>query len=466
VINHIPALLWYFFATILLMLSGCASKAIMVVPTIEQPAEWSIPVLPAPSGKSSPWWDQFSDANLSRIMRQAFESNADLLASAHRVKRSQLQSRLVDANGRIGLGGSASVTRNQEIGSGSAANSNVASALLSYEVDLWGKLAQQRDISQWQSQASKSDCESLALSLSGTLTNLYWQIALLNQLITMGESDIDYATKTLEIVERRFDAGAVSGIARSQAATNLSSQKAAQARLVQNLVELRHAMAALLSKPPDYRIEELPQLPETRLPMVRANLPAEVLKARPDLRAAELRLRAAFLQVDVVRTSFFPSLSLTGGLGTASTDLQNFVKNPVGFLGGILLLPFIHADTVELNIQVTRFEYEEATAVFRQRLYTALTEVEDALSAKQQLQIAYDQERIAKEQAALVEGRLETQYRTGFVGLQSWLDASRSMRGAERALSHTRLNQLMNESRLYLALGAETGMPASACEAR
>jgi outer membrane protein TolC len=202
------------------------------------------------------------------------------------------------------------------------------------------------------------------------------------------------------------------------------------------------------------------------LPPVQANLPAEVLKARPDLRAAELRLRAAFLQMDVVSTSFYPSLSLTGGLGTASTDLLNFVKNPVGFLGGILSLPFVHADTLKLNIQVSRSEYDEAAAFFRQRLYTALTEVEDALSAKQLLQMAYDQELNAKEQAALVEGRIETQYRTGFVGLQSWIDASRSMRSAERALLYTRFNQLTNESRLHLALGAENGTPVGSCEAR
>jgi NodT family efflux transporter outer membrane factor (OMF) lipoprotein len=438
----------------------------MVVPSIEQPAEWTTPVLRAAIGKSPPWWEEFGDANLGRLMRQAFESNADLLAAAYRVKHSQLLSRLIDSNSGLGLGGSASVDRSRAIGNGSAANSNSATVLLSYEVDLWGKLAQQRDISQWQSQASRNDCESIALSLSGTVTNLYWQIAMLNQLISMGELDVQYAAKAMEIVERRFDAGVVSGIAKSQAAINLSSQKAAQARLVQNLVELRHAMAELLSKPPSYRIEELARLPATRLPPVQANLPAEVLKARPDLRAAELRLRAAFLQMDVVSTSFYPSLSLTGGLGTASTDLLNFVKNPVGFLGGILSLPFVHADTVKLNIQVSRSEYDEAAAFFRQRLYTALTEVEDALSAKQLLQMAYDQELNAKEQAALVEGRIETQYRTGFVGLQSWIDASRSMRSAERALLYTRFNQLTNESRLYLALGAENGTPVGSCEAR
>jgi outer membrane protein TolC len=119
-----------------------------------------------------------------------------------------------------------------------------------------------------------------------------------------------------------------------------------------------------------------------------------------------------------------------------------------------------------LNIQVSQSEFDEAVALFKQRLYTALAEVEDALSAKQQLQMAYEQERIAKDQAALVEARIETQYRTGFVALQPWLDARQSLRNAQRALVYTRFNQLVNESKLYMALGAGSGSLAGTCKAR
>lgn len=435
----------------------------MVPTSIEQPTAWSSPVLPASSGTNSLWWERLGGFKLSLLMRQAFESNADLLAAAYRVKRSQLQSQLVISNSDVGLGATASVNRSQDIGGGNGVNSTAANVQLSYEIDLWGKLAKQRDISQWQSQATRSDCESLSLSLSGTVANLYWQIAQLNQLITLGEIDIEYARKTMEMVGHRFDAGAVSGIAKSQAAVNLANQQAAQTRLMQSRVEVRHAMAALLSKQPSYRVDELLQLPTAALPPVQADLPAEVLKNRPDLHAAEMRLRASFSQIDVERMRFYPSLSLTGGVGTASADLLSFGKNPVTFLGGFLALPFIQAGALNLNIQVSQSEFDEALAVFKQRLYTALAEVEGALSAKQQLQIAYDQELIAKEQAALVEGRIETQYRTGFVGLQSWLEARQTLRNAERALVYTRFNQLANESKLYMALGASYGSSSGMC---
>lgn len=446
------------------LLTACASSPGMVPPSIEPASAWETRVLPASPGAPSPWWEQIGGADLGRLMRQAFASNADMVSAAYRVKRSQLQSQWVGTNAQPSLGASAGLNRSQAMDSGIGANASTANVLLSYEVDLWGKLARQRDMAGWQSQATRSDCEALSLSLSGTVANLYWQIAQLNQLIALGEVELDYGRKTAELVERRFDAGVVSGIAKSQAALNLANQQAAQARLVQSRVELRHAMATLLSKPPGYRIDELQQLPGTELPPAQADLPAEVLKRRPDLHAAEMRLRASFSQIELARTRFYPSLSLTGGLGTASADLLNFGSNPVAFLGGLLALPFSQAGAMQFSIQVSQSEFDEAATVFKQRLLTALAEVEDALSAKQQLALAYAQESLAKEQAALLEKRIETQYRSGFVGLQSWLDARQTLRFAERALVYTRFSQLANESKLYLALGAGSESFAGACK--
>lgn len=454
------------FVCAAVLMAGCASRSSMTLPSIEHPPGWSAPVASMASADNSPWWDKYSDPKLGLVMRQAFESNADLRGAAYRVKSAQLQSQLVNTNGGVNVGATASVNRAKDFGSGTGTSASGANVSLSYEVDLWGKLATQRDISQWQARATRDDCEAISLSLAGTVANLYWQIAQLNQLISLGETDIEYARKTQEIVDSRYDAGAISGIAKAQAAVNVANQRAAQTRLVQSRVELRHAMAALLSKPPSHRIDELALLPGAGLPPVQVNLPAEVLGKRPDLHAAEMRLRAAFSNIDAVRTSFYPSLSLTGGLGTSSNDLLGFAKNPVAFLGGLLTLPFLQANALKLNVQVSQVQFDEAVVSFKQRLYTALTEVEDALSAKEQLETAYGHERLARDQAAVAEGMVEARYRAGFVELQLWLDAKQTLRSAERALIYTRFSQLVTESKLYKALGAGNGSPDGTCEAR
>jgi NodT family efflux transporter outer membrane factor (OMF) lipoprotein len=437
----------------------------MTLPTVEHLPVWRTPVAVASNSENLAWWEKFNDPKLGVVMRQAFASNSDLLAAAYRVKSAQLTSGLVSANGSVGLGATASINHSQDLRSSATANASGANVLLSFEVDLWGKLARQRDVAQWQAQATQNDCESISLALSGTVATLYWQIAQLNQLIALGEADIDYVQKTKEIIDSKFDAGAVSGIAKAQAAVSLATQRAAQQRLTQSRIELRHAMSVLLAKPPNQGIDELAELPAVGMPALEASLPAEVLGKRPDLHAAELRLRASFTNIDVVRTSFYPSLSLTSGVGTTSTELLSLTGNPVFLLGAALTLPFIQSNTLKLNVQVSQMQFDEAVALFRQRLYTALTEVEDALSAREQLEGAYQQELIARDQAALAESMTETRYRSGFIEFQLWLDAKQVLRSADRTLIYTRFSQLTNEAKLYKALGAWNGSPAGTCGA-
>lgn len=447
------------------VLVGCASTATMTLPTVEHSSAWSTPVAAASNRENVPWWEKFKDSKLGVVMHQAFESNSDLLAAAFRVKSAQMTSGIVNANGRIGMGANASINHSQDLTSKATSDVSGANFFLSYEVDLWGKLAHQRDVAQWQAKATRNDCESISLALSGTVATLYWQIAQLNQLASLGESDINYAQQTKEIIDSKFDSGAVSGIAKAQAAVNLATQRAAQRRLLQSRIEIRHAMSALLAKPPNQGIDENAQLPMIGMPALEASLPAEVLGKRPDLHAAEMRLRAAFANIDVVRTSFYPSMSLTSSLGTASTELLSLTGNPIFLLGVGLTLPFIQSNTLKLNIQVSQMQFEEAVTLFRQRLYTALTEVEDALSAREQLESAYQQELIARDQAALAETMTEARYRSGFVEYQLWLDTQQVLRNADRTLIYTRFSQLANEAKLYKALGTWNGAPNGTCAA-
>ena len=127
-----------------------------------------------------------------------------------------------------------------------------------------------------------------------------------------------------------------------------------------------------------------PRLPQAPLPMARAGVPAELLGRRPDLRAAELRLRQA-LSVDAARASFYPSLSLTGTLGGSSDALGMVLQNPVASLAGSLTLPFLQWNQRQLNLKISRTDYEERVVGFRKSLYQAMADVENALSNRSQL---------------------------------------------------------------------------------
>jgi NodT family efflux transporter outer membrane factor (OMF) lipoprotein len=444
--------------------SGCASeRTAFPSPEVSMPDRWTAPSAGNAGEPTGPWWRNFKDAQLDALIERVLRSNSDLSIAALRVHRAQLVAGLVDTHRTpsVSVSAAAAVARSFDPG-GTARSSGVnASAVL--ETDPWGKLAAERDVAALEAAATKSDCQGVAAALSVATAQLYWRVAYLNQVLALSEADIAYAQKALEVVRAKHDAGAVSALGAAQAQLYLSNLQAAHTQLLQQRVEARHALAILFDQPPQSAVAERASLPDQPLPDLAAGLPASVLAHRPDLLAAELRLRAALANVDFTRASFYPTLTLTGSLGTASTALASFLKSPLLTLGAGLSLPFVQWNTMRLNIRVSETQYEEAVANFRQRLYVALKEVEDGLSARAQLLAEADKLALALTHARRAESIAQSRYVAGATEAQLWFDAQQFLRNAERSLATNRLNQLENQARLYQALGLAGSKEGIAC---
>lgn len=421
-------------------------------PEVAVPAQWEAVTDPSITD-SETWWKNFGDPELDALVDQALRTNNDFAAAAIRVRRAQLRADIVDTNRTPSVAESlsASVTRSFDPVANYRSSGSVSS--LSYELDLWGKLASQRDAARWEAKATEADCRAYALSLIGTTTRLYWQLAYLNQYLVLNAADVAYAEKTLVLTKARYGAGAVSGLSTAQAELNLANQQAYRTQLIQQRVETRNALAILLNQPPESDVVDPARLSDAPLPLVAAGIPAAILANRPDLHAAELRLRESLANVDVTRTSFYPSFSLTGSLGTTGTALSQLFSNPIATLGAGLSLPFIEWNTMKLSVRVSESQYEEAVVNYRQRLYTALAEVENALSARTQLLAEEEKLRTAVIQSKRAESMARLRFESGYTDLQLWLIAQAGSRSAERALLQNRLNQMNNLANLYKALG-------------
>ncbi|SDG35051.1 efflux transporter outer membrane subunit [Paraburkholderia phenazinium] len=435
------------------VLAGCANLRGQPLPPVEMPASWSSPASPAAAPATALWWRSFGDPVLDGLIEEALSTNNDLAAAAIRVYRAQLQAGLADTNltPNVTLGANGNVSRTLDTHQMSR-TSNINGSL-SYELDLWGKLAAQRSVARWEVEATEADREAVKLSLIGTTASLYWQTGYLNQQIALGDANIAYAGQTLALVKSRYAAGAVSGLDVAQAEQNLSAQRAAQTQLIQQRTESRNALAILFNRPPQMAAAKPTALPDQPLPGVQAGLPADLLGRRPDLRASEFRLRESFANVEIKRTSFYPTFSLTGSLGTSSASLERVLQNPVATLGLGLALPFIQWNTMQLQIKVSQTEYEEAVVNFRQKLYGALGEVENALSNRVQLEQEAEQRVLSLAQAQRAETLARSRFRAGASGVQPWLDQQQRLRDAQSALAQNQLNRLNNRMTLYKALG-------------
>ncbi len=400
----------------------------------------------ASASQSADWWTAFGDPALNRLVSDVLARNNDLAAAALRVQQAQLQAGLTrldqfpSANGGISASTSDSTRFSANLG-------------VSYEVDLWGRLAANTRAANWEAQATEEDRQAAQLALIGTAAELYWRIAYTHQQIAVGEQNLAYAIKVRDLVTIQHNAGAVSGVELAEADQSVNSQRASLSDLQQQLVEYRSAVTVLLGGNPWPESSEPQSLPDMPLPEVRAGVPAELLARRPDLRASELRLRETLADVDIAKTAFYPGLSLTASGGASSAELGSLFNNPTGSIGAALSLPFLDFPRLSRNVKISQKSYDIAVLNFKTTLLQALADTDNALSNRTQLAEQGASQAASLEAARKAEALYAIRYRTGSVALRVWLDAQQSLRSSQLSYDNNRLSQLINQSTLYQALG-------------
>ncbi|WP_286744617.1 TolC family protein, partial [Aquabacterium sp. UBA2148] len=225
----------------------------------------------------SPWWLAFDDPALRQLIRDALARNNDLAQAALKVRRAQLLAGQAasDQLPTVTLQGSSTASR--PLDGGDTTRLNSASLGLSWEADLWGRVAALRSAADWEAQATEEDRLAAALALVGTTARLHWQVGYLNQRVEASQQSIEYARRTLELVQAQKGQGAVSGLEVAQATQSLAAQEAAHTQFLLQRTQARNALAILFDGPPGVALNEARRLPDGALPSVPAGAPAELL---------------------------------------------------------------------------------------------------------------------------------------------------------------------------------------------
>ncbi|MBD9415175.1 efflux transporter outer membrane subunit [Pseudomonas sp. PDM16] len=440
-----------------LTLSGCGT---LISTPYERPAldiatDWQ-QFARTQAGAHADWWKAFADAQLDHLVEQALAKNNDLGSALLNTRRARLQAGLAHEAQWPQPGASVNASRNRDLGGGGSTSHGYSlNGSVSWEADLWNRLGSATDAAELEALAREQDYAATRLSLIGTVATLYWQIAYLNERLAVAGASIDYSQQTLDLVQVQYNSGQASSLELAEARQSLESQLAAEVDLRQQRVVQRNALAVLFDGATPVEMNEPQSLAQTSLPAVDAGLPASLLSRRPDLRAAELRLRGTLKTVDSTRASYYPDLSLTGTLGYSSEALGNLLQNPVGALGAGLTLPFLQYRQMQLAIDVSKTDYELAVTSFRQTLYEALADVENNLAGRRHYAEQEGMRARALEAAREAERIYRIRYQSGAETLQSWLAAQETRRSAEITLSENRLNQLLNYITLSQALGGD-----------
>jgi len=401
------------------------------------------------------WWTLFKDEQLNQLVNQVISANADLAVAGINIQQALLQAGLAKDKQGLRINTNASTGHIFDLHSGDSNDRGMSvSAGVSYEVDLFGKLANQTEAAKWEAFATEQDLQATAQSLIGTTASLYWQLGYLNERYTVAQQNLASTNQTYNLVNARYKAGAVSRLDLTQAEQALQSQMATLSQIEQQKVETRTALAVLLNQPvQQLNIVEPQHLPQITLPEISAGLPAELLSRRPDLQASELRLRKVLATKDATKASYYPSISLTGNLGASSVSLTQLLKNPALTLGANLSLPFLQYNDMKKDIAISDLNYEKAIVQYRKTLYQAFADVENALSNRTELskQVLLQERNV--QLAQKTESLTGVRYQHGAIALKSLLDAQETVRNARMSLLQTKQNQYNAYVTLMQALG-------------
>ncbi|MDW6004516.1 efflux transporter outer membrane subunit [Vibrio mangrovi] len=443
-----------------LLLSACSTltQTEFTPPQVEIPTTWQTQKINE-QVRMDPWWKQFGDPELNRLIQQVLLTNNDLALATLTLQKARLEAGLSETEQYPELSSTFSASRSRNLDSGNHTKSYSANLSVSYELDLWGRISSSVDASHWTAIARAADRESTAQSLASTTASLYWQVGYLKDRVTLSNKSIAYAKQILDLTQRQYHSGAVSELDVLEAQRSLSGQEAAHSELLQSLKEAENSMVILFNQPPEPSTLQIQSLPQEPIPEVAAGVPADLLVRRPDVKAALYELKSALATSDATIAGYFPTLTLTGSVGDSSSQLRDLLTDPLGTLGAEIVLPFLQWNKMNLNREIAQMDYQTAVVNYRQTLYTAMKDVDNALSAKQHYQYQGLKLKEQYDAATAAEQIYASQYRHGAVSIRDWLDAQETQRSAQESLLENRYNQYNVQATLYQALGGSDIAP-------
>lgn len=440
---------------LLLGLGACAVGPDYAPPALELPQRWSGANSARPAPSLSEWWRQFRDPVLDALVTEAVAGNLEIAQAKARIRearatREQAVGALlpqVDAGASATRSRSAAITR----------NSFRAGFDSSWEIDLFGARDRALEAATYGTDAAFDDLDGVLLTLVGDVASTYVEARGLQARIALAQRTARAQRETEALTRTRFQAGEISAIDTARATAQAASTEAQIPALEAALAQAQHRLAVLAGRPPAALRSAFARpgaVPATPAPP-RAGIPADVLRRRPDVRAAERLLAQATARIGQAEAARYPSVSLTGSISTSALKLGDLAKNSaIGWsIGPSLSVPIFNGGELAAAVDAARARRDQSDAALRLAVLTALQDVEDGLVGLRQ-----ERRRLASlSQAAAASGEAarlsRALYSSGGASFLDVLDAQRSLYSAEDSLIQSRIALATRFIALNKALG-------------
>ena len=430
----------------------------------QTPLPWheSAPLDTLPKGT---WWTIFNDGELNEYEQRALANNQSLKAALARLDAGHAAARITVSGLYPELDGGLRASRTRLSGNRPVNGAIVRPApvtqsdfaipfTLNYEADLFGRVRRSVEAYNAELQASTADLENVRLMITAELAADYFQLRELDAEIAVVQKAIEFQQQGLDLVQRRHQGGAASGLEVAQQEVVLDSSKTQLALLKQQRVQFQHAMALLQGLAPADFVAPVKAL-DMQPPAIPVALPSELLQRRPDIATSERGVAASNARIGVARAALYPGIFLTAGGGVESSAISSLLNAPsfIWSVGAAAIEPLIAGGRNRAQLEFARAGYRESVANYRETALIAFQQVEDALSGLNALAEAAGFQQKAVEDAERSLQLANARYTGGLVTYLDVITAQEQALSSERLATQLLGQRLVTSVYLIKALG-------------
>jgi NodT family efflux transporter outer membrane factor (OMF) lipoprotein len=453
------------------LLMGCTVGPNYRRPAVAIPSDFraSAPLPPAQAASLADlkWFEVFKDKELQGLIRTALEKNYDLRDAVARIDVARAGLGITRSGQFPNVGAAGNIEINRLSRDGATALSpavlptqnrnfgTVTLALLSFEVDIWGRLRRATEAARATLLGAEENRKGVVTTLVGDVATAYLTLRELDDVLDISGRTLRTREESLELTRSRQQGGVATLLDLRQAEQLVDTAAQVIPAIEQAIGQTENQIRLLLGESPGQVPRGRSLVDQGLAPEVPAGLPSELLQRRPDIRAAEQDLVAANAEIGVAKAAYFPQLSLSGFLGGQSTQLASLFSGPHGVwnLTPQLTQPIFTAGRIKSNVKLAEAERTRALVQYERVIQTAFTEVSNSL-------IAHQKVRESREKQEALVGTLRDRLRLAYVRYRGGvdtqlnaLDADRDLFQAELVLAQIRLEESLTVVQLYKSLG-------------
>lgn len=446
-------------ALLALSASGCMVGPDYLRPAVDTPTAWRLSDQTALDLANTAWWEQFGDPVLNDLVGTALRENKDLLIASARIDEFAGRYGVVRAPlfPQLGAGYEASRQRSSisvlDTGS-STYNSYQAVFTASWEIDIWGRIRRQSEAARAQLLASEDGRRAVILSLVGSVASAYVNLRDLDRQLEIAKATARSRFDSYEIFKQRYAGGVISLLELSQNQSQYEEAVATIPVIEKSIAQQENGLCVLLGRNPG-PITRGRNIDQLSVPAIPAGLPSDLLERRPDLQQAEQNLIAANALIGAAKAVYFPTISLTGLFGYASSSLGKLFdsESKVWQYAAPISLPIFTAGAIAGQVQVAEAQQQQALFAYQKAIQQAFREVNDALVDQDRTGVQLQAQK--RQVGALQEyaGTARLRYENGYTSYIEVLDAERSLFNAQLQYTQTQQARLQAMINLYKAMG-------------